>query len=258
MRLTCDDMVLALHTAPIDERTGNKVLYAASWLADRPSMIGKRNEDWVRRELNWFVSGSNNLKDMEPPIPGAFQACAGEDGSVNSAYGHILFGCNPRNDPDPELPEFTVGEHLAHRAFKALRDNPATRHGVIIVSDRNVHGLHHKNGRNDFICTNALNFMVEDGTNKLHLIVQMRSMDAVWGYRADYSMWDHLMDNMVTSLERHHEGITRGDIIFQVANLHVYPRHFNLLERAYQDAEARLTKQVFDNMYVRAAWGRKA
>lgn len=251
MRLTCDDMVLALHTAPIDERTGNKVLYAASWLADRPSMIGERNEDWVRRELNWFVSASNNLKDMEPPVPGAFQACAGTDGSVNSAYGHILFGCNPRNDPDPELPEFTAGEHLAYRAFKALRDDPATRHGVIIVSDRNVHDLHHKNGRNDFICTNALNFMVEDGTNKLHLIVQMRSMDAVWGYRADYSMWDYLMDNMVTSLERHHEGITRGEITFQVANLHVYPRHFNLLERWYEMAEAELTRKVFQEMYSR-------
>ena len=258
MTLNCDDMVLALHDAPIDQRTGNRVVYAASWVADRNSMIGKRNEDWVRRELNWFRSGSNKLSDMEPPVPGAFQACAGIDGSVSSAYGHILFGMNYRNDPEPELPEFAVGEHLASRAFRALKANPATRHGVIIVSDRNVHGLHHKNGRNDFICTNALNFMVEDVTNKLHLIVQMRSMDAVWGYRADYSMWDYLMDDMVDGLQDHHPDIVRGDIIFQVANLHVYPRHFALLERAYQDAEARLTKQVFDNMYVRSAWGLKA
>ena len=36
-------MVLALHDAPIDQRTGNRVVYAASWVADRNSMIGKRN-----------------------------------------------------------------------------------------------------------------------------------------------------------------------------------------------------------------------
>ena len=93
---------------------------------------------------------------------------------------------------------------------------------------------------------------------KLHLIVQMRSMDAVWGYRADYSMWDYLMDDMVDGLQDHHPDIVRGDITFQVANLHVYPRHFDLLEREYQTVEARLTKQVFDNMHIRAAWGRKS
>ena len=74
-RHKCDDMVLALNDAPVDVRTGNKVLYGASWIADNNSMIGKRNEDWVRRELAWFTAGSNNLNDMEPPVPKAFQQC---------------------------------------------------------------------------------------------------------------------------------------------------------------------------------------
>ena len=102
----------------------------------------------------------------------------------------------------------------------------------------------------DFICTNVLNFMV-DHENHLHIVAQMRSMDAVWGYRADYSMWDYVMDKMVADLNnkmiKYWGEITRGDISFQVANLHVYPRHFDLLDRwahkIYDDQERRMRRQ---------------
>lgn len=219
---TCDDIIMALAKAPIDTRTGNKTVYAASWTADKKSMIGKRNEDWVRREINWFVSGSNSLDDMEMPVPKAFQDCAGEDNTVNSAYGHILFDGGQ--------------DSLFARAVKAFRDEGIhTRHSVAIISDRDIHRMATENGRNDFICTNALNFMVDDD-NKVHIIVQMRSMDAVWGYRADYSMWDILMQFLLIHLaEAYGDIFNRGDITFQVANLHVYPRHFEALE---QEAES--------------------
>lgn len=239
-----DDVVIALADAPIDRRTGNRVLYNVSWIASGDSMIGERNEDWVRRELDWFNSGSNSLEDMEAPVPALFEACAGDDGTVNSAYGHILFS----RDPDvlySGMEDMKINQvpSLYERALGAFkREGLATRHSVVIVSDRDIHALSIENGRNDFICTNALNFMIDSG-NRLHIIAQMRSMDAVFGYRADYSMWDSLMDRMVTDLnnaleqgrvEGYKQGdpmpfITRGDITFQVANLHVYPRHHELL-----------------------------
>lgn len=236
-----DYITLALEDAPVDPRTGNKVLYNASWEATNDSMVGRINKDWVRRELDWFASGSNSLDHMEPPVPQAFQACAGFDNTVNSAYGHILF--DGGNDS------------LYHRALRAfMHEGLETRHSVAIISDRNIHELAWFNGRNDFICTNALNFMI-DHTNRLHITAQMRSMDAVWGYRADYSMWNYLMDKMVDDLNEQmskgmidgHEGsdpvplIQRGRITFQVANLHVYPRHFELLQqwahKIYDDQE---------------------
>lgn len=216
---TCDDMVVALHDAPVDSRTGNKVIYSASWTADRNSMIGKRNEDWVRRELDWFMSGSNSLDDMEAPVPTAFQQCAGTDNTVNSAYGHILFGIG-------EEEHDTMFERIVETF---IAEGLGTRHAVAIISDRDIHHLAHEMGRNDFICTNALNIMVDDD-NKLHIVAQMRSMDAVWGYRADYSMWALLQGALVMPLSEHFQNIGMGDITFQVANLHVYPRHFELLE----------------------------
>lgn len=241
---TVDDVVLALAKAPVDPRTGNKVLYSVDWIADRPSMIGQRNEDWVRRELDWFWSGSDLLSDMEGPVPQAFAECAGHDGRVNSAYGHILFG--EKHAANLESKPYTLFERVA-QSF--MVEGLGTRHAVAIISDREIHDLAKYNGRNDFICTNALNFMI-DADNRLHIIAQMRSMDAVWGYRADYSMWDALMDYTIGYLEPVFINLQRGNITFQVANLHVYPRHFQLLEETAADTEERLNREVWRSRLI--------
>ena len=244
-RNSIDDVVLALASAPIDDRTGNRVLYSVDWVADQDSMIGQVNPDWVRRELAWFNSGSDKLEDMEGPVPKLFQACAGRDGKVNSAYGHILF--------DDSVPGYQThfGETLYSRIVSTIVDEGlATRHAVAIISDRDIHRLAKLNERNDFICTNALNIMIDDD-NRLHIIAQMRSMDAVFGYRADYSMWDNLMERLLIDLNAHinfpeHQFyVTRGNITFQVANLHVYPRHFQLLADTAADTEERLDRWVW-------------
>lgn len=235
---TIDDVVMALADAPIDPRTGNRVLYSVNWVADQPSMIGQVNEDWVRRELAWFNSGSDSLADMEGPVPQLFQACAGNDGKVNSAYGYILFG-RPRQVGDP----LRVGL-FQNVVDTFLKEGLSTRHSVAIISDRKVHELSTFNDRNDFICTNALNFMV-DADGRLNIIAQMRSMDAVFGYRADYSMWDDLMERILGYLELPFPELKRGDITFQVANLHVYPRHFELLDEVATDIDERLQRRVW-------------
>ena len=222
IRYETDSIVTALNDAPVDPRTGNKVLYSANFVADTDSMIGEINPDWVRRELDWFNSGSDRLEDMEGPVPKLFQACAGEDGRVNSAYGHILFG---QSEVLPQPP--TLYDRIA---TTFIREGAATRHAVAIISDRDIHRLAKHNGRNDFICTNALNVMI-DAEDRLHIVAQMRSMDAVFGYRADYSMWDDLMKRLLLDLSLEFPLLQRGDITFQVANLHVYPRHLDLLAK---------------------------
>jgi len=227
-----EDVVLALAAAPIDSRTGNRVLYSVEWLATQDSMIGKVNPDWVRRELDWFKSGSDRLEDMEGPVPALFQACAGWDGRVNSAYGYILFG---QGDLLPSPPT------LFQRVVETfINEGVGTRHAVAIITDRDVHNMAHYNGRNDFI------FMIDD-MDRLHIIAQMRSMDAVFGYRADYSMWDYLMDYLVEYLGHAGIVVSRGNITFQVANLHVYPRHFALLEDVAADIDERLQRRVWQD-----------
>jgi thymidylate synthase len=79
------------------------------------------------------------------------------------------------------------------------------------------------NDKNDFICTNAVTYYIRD--DKLHAVVQMRSNDVVYGYKNDYAWQSYMVHSISNGLE-----IDQGTITWQVQNLHVYERHFDLVE----------------------------
>ena len=91
---------------------------------------------------------------------------------------------------------------------------------------------YNENGKNDFICTNAVTYYIRD--DKLYCVVQMRSNDVVFGYKNDYAWQLHVLEDMVKDYNDCKQGtydeIKVGDIIWQVQNLHVYERHFHLVE----------------------------
>ena len=85
-----------------------------------------------------------------------------------------------------------------------------------------------ENGKNDFICTNAVTYYIRDGY--LHAAVQMRSNDVIFGYRNDYAWQRYVQEKLQQDL--YYEGIKLdlGYIYWQVQNLHVYERHFDLVK----------------------------
>ena len=80
-----------------------------------------------------------------------------------------------------------------------------------------------ENGKNDFICTNAVTYYIRSG--RLHCVVQMRSNDVVYGYKNDYAWQSYILKLLAGLLE-----IQFGNIYWQVQNLHIYERHFEYLE----------------------------
>jgi thymidylate synthase len=78
------------------------------------------------------------------------------------------------------------------------------------------------NGMSDFMCTNAVQYMIRDG--KLNAVVQMRSNDVVFGYKNDYAWQKFVLDKLAADLE-----VTPGRIIWNAGSLHVYERHFKLV-----------------------------
>ena len=63
----------------------------------------------------------------------------------------------------------------------------------------------------------------------------MRSNDVIFGYKNDYAwqkfVLDQLSYDLTMSKERSFDSsILSGDIYWQVQNLHVYERHFDLVE----------------------------
>ena len=80
-----------------------------------------------------------------------------------------------------------------------------------------------ENGKNDFICTNSVTYYIRDG--KLNCVVQMRSNDVIFGYKNDYAWQKYVLEKVAQATDS-----IEGDIVWQVQNLHVYERHFNLVK----------------------------
>ena len=89
-------------------------------------------------------------------------------------------------------------------------------------------------GKSDFICTNAQTVYIRD--NKLHMVSQMRSNDVVFGYKNDWAWAQYLMDKFVEDYNFETEqSIVKGDLTWQVMNLHTYSRHFHLVDPNWQE-----------------------
>ena len=82
---------------------------------------------------------------------------------------------------------------------------------------------YNENGKNDFICTNAVTYYIRN--EELQAVVQMRSNDVIFGYKNDYAWQRYVMDKISKKL-----GIESGFMHWQVQNLHVYERHFHLVK----------------------------
>jgi thymidylate synthase len=194
------------------DKTGQKTieLLAASFLADEPSIFGAPNQDYIDAEIRWYESQSTNINDIEygNGPPAAWKYTANKYGEIISNYGHIVF---------------SKKYHEQYKmALLELMRNPDSRRAQMIYNRPSIWREFDENGKNDFICTNAQTVYIRDG--KLHMVSQMRSNDVVFGYKNDYAWAQYLMDKFAKDLN-----LEKGDLHWQVMNLHVYERHFDLV-----------------------------
>lgn len=201
---------------------GTLEILGASFRATEPSIFGEVNHGYILQELIWYQGMSLSVEDLGDPVPKIWQQVSSKDGIINSNYGYLL------------LSEGN-GSQFDH-VVEALLADPSTRRAVAIYQRPTMHVDATVDGMQDFVCTNAVHYEIRE--SKLHVVVQMRSNDAVFGYRNDYA-WQRYAQKLVLASIRdqglQHVGL--GDIFWQVASLHVYPRHFHLVERYAQTGE---------------------
>ena len=199
-------------------------LVGASFCADEPSIFGDVNDDYVERELEWYLSQSLYVKDIPGKVPKIWQDVASRDGKINSNYGYLVF--NSEN--------FAQYENV----LMELSRSPNSRRAVMIYTRPTMHSNWCVDGMSDFVCTNAVQYMIRDGA--LQVVVQMRSNDVVYGYRNDYAWQKYVQNKLVYDYNcgtKKADKIVAGDITWQVGSLHVYERHYSLIEKYIQDSE---------------------
>ena len=200
------------------DRNGGKTieLIGASFYADEPAIFGTPNEEYIQAELDWYDSKSTNINDIyvDRDPPQAWQMTANRHGEINSNYGYLIDSEGNGNQYQNVLDE--------------LCENPDSRRASMVYQRPSIWNDYNENGKNDFICTNAVTYYIRDG--KLDCVVQMRSNDVIFGYRNDYAWQRHVQCQLADDLNKC-TYVKPGQIIWQVQNLHVYERHFDLVKQ---------------------------
>ena len=211
----------------VTDKTGVKTIEIinASFEADKDYILRPPNTSYIKRELEWYESQSLFVDDIPGETPTIWKAVADKNGKINSNYGYLVYS------------EENYSQYLS--VLAELGDNPDSRRANMIYTRPSIQMDAFSNGMSDFICTNNVQYFIRD--NKLITSVYMRSNDAVFGYNNDLAWQKHVRDNLIDDLEKDtYKRYLPGPIYWNVGSLHVYERHFDLLDKYYLAADNRL------------------
>lgn len=192
-----------------EDFAGTKALFNQSFMILDPSdkiittPERKFNKDYAEYEWNWYLTGNRDASQIAEKakmwknmmVPGTTE--------VNSNYGHFW----NKNDQ-------------LKRAIEDLKTNPQTRRAIVVHYDINEMDRY----QYDTPCNDVLNFYIKEG--KLNMTVFARSIDLVYGFCNDHYTFAKLME-----LVAEQTNTEVGKMNWFVTNLHIYPRHFNMLSK---------------------------
>ena len=135
-------------------------------------------------------------------------------------------------------------------AKQQLINDKDTRQALIFVSGPDVQFDNNK----DFICTLNYIFNIED--NKLHLTVNRRSQDLLFGIPYDAVFEFLLMEKMLKELSRYYPNLQLGSYTMFANNVHIYERNFEIFKKIDEHPEltrivnihALVDKNAYDNL----------
>lgn len=218
----------------VTDKTGSKTieLVGESFKADEECIFGTLNKEYAEKEIAWYNSLSTNINDiygLERSPPKAWKYAADDYGNINSNYGHLIFS------------PLYFSQYA--EAVYELETNPDSRRATMVYTRPSIWEEYKANGMSDFICTNAVNYLIRDG--KIHATVQMRSNDIWAGYRNDRYWQKYVLELMAEQLE-----VEVGDINWQVSSLHMYEKDFYLLHHFIETGDITIKKSDYDKLYT--------
>jgi len=210
------------------DKTGVKTvdLICVQFIADDDHIFGRPNPDYIKKELEWYLSQSLNVNDIED-TPQIWKKVADPEGFINSNYGWCVFSKENGSQYENCLVE--------------LKLHPSSRRGTMIYNRPNIWVDYNKNGRSDFICTYAVQFLIRNET--LYSYVLMRSNDAIFGYKNDFAWHKYVLDMLANDLN-----IEKKIMIWNSGSLHIYENQFYLIDHYIKTGETCITKEEYNKI----------
>ena len=188
----------------------------ASFVADQKSIFGEVNEDYVKRELEWYRSLSLSVNDIPGGAPAIWKQVADKNGLINSNYGWCIYS-------EENGYQFT-------KVVDELVKSPLSRRATMIYIRPTMHEDYCRDGMSDFMCTYSTQYYIREG--QLEASVFMRSNDAVYGYKNDFAWQRYVQKEVLESINRKANTVyALGNLYWNAGSLHVYERHFDLVKQ---------------------------
>ena len=185
-----------------------------TFIADAPYIIRPQNDEYIARELEWYLSESLYVKDIPGNIPKIWNDIKSSEGKINSNYGWCVFSKE----------NYSQYEHCIQK----LISNKNSRQAQIIYSRPSMQIDWNKNGMRDYMCTMYTQHYIRN--NRLMYFVKQRSCDAVFGYPNDLAWHQYVYNKMYSELIQHYPDLIKSNIEYTCDSLHVYPAFFKYLE----------------------------
>jgi hypothetical protein len=202
-----------------------------------------RNEtirSYTAKEVELYDSCTNSAQDFGKASK-FWLTLANPDGTVNSAYGHLIWGKSSHgSDFETKtvctIPSTREGEGSIHHvvpvrrtpwqwAKESLIDDKDTRQAILRFSLPE----HQWKGNKDQTCTMHGNFLIRN--DELHFSVVMRSNDLTLGLVYDMPWFMGLMDRMIEELKPTYPNLTKGHYTHTVHSLHIYERNEEMVKK---------------------------
>ena len=194
--------------------SGTLEIVGSSFIVNDFKIFGTISEDYANREHDWYISQSLNVNNIEGEVPKIWRDIADSKGFINSNYGFLALSSENGSQ--------------FYNAIKSLQNDKSSRQAIMVYTRPSIHVDAFVDGRRDFICTNTQQFILRN--DMLNLIVNQRSCDAIYGFRYDMRWASYLLDEAIAILKNSYPNLVRGELILQTGSLHIYPRHFKLIE----------------------------
>ena len=172
------------------------------------------NIDYLKKEFLWYLKGDRFDASITEHAK-LWREIMNKDGSFNSNYGQYVFGEQKQFD----------------QIIKLLRERKNSKRASILLLTKD----HVSSDTNDVPCTYALNFRIRN--NKLNMTVHMRSQDAIYGLGNDIPTFSFIHEMMYNALREFYPDIEYGRYHHFVDSLHVYEKHWPMLEKILDDDE---------------------
>lgn len=182
----------------------------------------KTNVDYVKKELDWYLSEDLSIIGHVDDIKIWNQVCTQDDKKeINSNYGYLVFSEGNGN-------QFS-------NCLEVLKKDKLTRNALIIYNRPSIYEDYVRNGMHDMICTVFTQFFIRD--NKLEMIHVMRSNDVIFGFLNDFAWNCFVYQNMYESLKETYPELDYGFIRWTSTSMHCYERHYKTLKKIVDECE---------------------